>query len=211
VGHPNGAPQIPPLRFHGKPGQVAPVGMTNRRGLLKRGRQLLGRDASSIDKSRCRNVRIKRTKRTKSGKERGPARSGYSAKAAGPLEPLLPGPSRLASPSYGVAFPKLSKLLNQENALGAPCLRGELCSPQAAPSRGAPMMRTSVIRHFDVTLPFASPKSLGWQALFFFGGWRRCTGKAHRCKAKQSRRGKTAPAFECYSHISTVFGRHQEG
>jgi hypothetical protein len=42
VGHPNGAPQIPPLRFHGKPGQVAPVGMTNRRGLLKRGRQLLG-------------------------------------------------------------------------------------------------------------------------------------------------------------------------
>jgi hypothetical protein len=112
-------------------------------------------------------VRIKRTKRTKSGKERGPARSGYSAKAAGPLEPLLPGPSRLASPSYGVAFPKLSKLLNQENALGAPCLRGELCSPQAAPSRGAPMMRTSVIRHFDVTLPFASPKSLGWQALFF--------------------------------------------
>jgi hypothetical protein len=35
VGHPNGAPQIPPLRF-------APVGMTNRRGLLKRGRQLLG-------------------------------------------------------------------------------------------------------------------------------------------------------------------------
>ncbi|MEA2260540.1 MAG: hypothetical protein QOJ51_3365 [Acidobacteriaceae bacterium] len=35
VGHPNGAPQIPPLRF-------APVGMTNRRGLLKGKGQLLG-------------------------------------------------------------------------------------------------------------------------------------------------------------------------
>ena len=41
MGHPNGAAQIPPLRFYGEPGQVAPVprhagagGMTNRRGLL---------------------------------------------------------------------------------------------------------------------------------------------------------------------------------
>jgi hypothetical protein len=86
-------------------------------------------------------------------------------KTADPLELLLPGGKRddmsayapgigdcpvchpapvvlwprLASASCGVAFPKLSKLLNQEDALGAPCLRGEFCSPQAAPSRGAPM------------------------------------------------------------------------
>jgi hypothetical protein len=58
--------------------------------------------------------------------------------------------------SGGVAFPKLSKLLNQEDALSAPCLR-ELCSPPAAPSRGAAMLRTGVIRHFEVTLPFATP------------------------------------------------------
>ena len=66
-----------------------------------------------------------------------------------------------------VAFPKLSKLLNQERALSAPCLHGEFCSPHSAPSRGAPMLRKGVIRHFDVTLPFAAPKSSGWQALMF--------------------------------------------
>jgi hypothetical protein len=38
--------------------------------------------------------------------------------------------------SGGVVFPKLSKLLNQEDALSAPCLRGDFCSPQARP-RGA--------------------------------------------------------------------------
>jgi hypothetical protein len=48
----------------------------------------------------------------------------------------------------GVVFPKLSKLLNQENALSAPW------SPQA-PSRGAGMLRTGVIRRFEVTLLFA--------------------------------------------------------
>ena len=69
--------------------------------------------------------------------------------------------------SGGGVFPKLSKLLNQEDALGAPCLRGEFCSPHVAPSRGAPILRTSIIRHFDVTLPFASPKSSSWQALMF--------------------------------------------
>jgi hypothetical protein len=56
-----------------------------------------------------------------------------------------------------VAFPKLSKLLNQEDALSAPCLqhfRGKFCSPQAAPSRGAGMLRTGGTLQFDVTLPF---------------------------------------------------------
>jgi hypothetical protein len=36
-------------------------------------------------------------------------------------------------------------------------------------------------------------------------------GQSHRCKAKQSHRGKTAPTSESYFHSSTVFGRHQEG
>jgi hypothetical protein len=48
----------------------------------------------------------------------------------------------------GVVFSKLSKLLNQENALSAPCLpHFDFCSPQA-PGRGAEMLRTGVIRRF---------------------------------------------------------------
>jgi hypothetical protein len=46
------------------------------------------------------------------------------------------------------------------------CSRGEFCSPQAAPSRGAPMMRQaypSLSCHFS----FVAPKSSGRQALMF--------------------------------------------
>ena len=49
-----------------------------------------------------------------------------------------------------VVFSKLSKVLNQEDALGAPCLGCDFCSPQT-PSRGAGMLRTGVIRRFGVT------------------------------------------------------------
>jgi hypothetical protein len=38
-------------------------------------------------------------------------------------------------------------VLNQEYALGAPCLVCDFCSPQA-PSQGAGMLRTGVIRRF---------------------------------------------------------------
>jgi hypothetical protein len=73
-----------------------------------------------------------------------------------------------------VVFSKLSKLLNQEDALSAtPLLR-----------KGVPV---------TVTLPFAITESSRRQALMIFpvvGG--RCTGRARRCKAKQGRRGKTA-------------------
>jgi hypothetical protein len=48
----------------------------------------------------------------------------------------------------------------------------EFCSPQATPSSGAGMLRTGVIRHFDVTLPFVAAESSGWQALMF-PRWRR--------------------------------------
>jgi hypothetical protein len=50
-----------------------------------------------------------------------------------------------------IRIPKLSKLPNQEDALGTPWLRGELLSA-GAPSRGAGMLRTGVIRRFDFTL-----------------------------------------------------------
>jgi hypothetical protein len=71
----------------------------------------------------------------------------------------------------GAASIKLSKLLNQEDALGAPCFRTSFCSPQAAPFAGASMLRTGVIHHFVVTLAFATPKSSGLQALMSPGGW----------------------------------------
>jgi hypothetical protein len=57
------------------------------------------------------------------------------------------GPGCLRPVSGGVVFSKLSKLLNQEDALSAPCLHLDFCSPQA-PKRGAGMLRT------DVTLRF---------------------------------------------------------
>jgi hypothetical protein len=59
-----------------------------------------------------------------------------------------------------------------------------------APSRGAGMLRTGVIRHFDVTLRFATPdiRLASADAFAVVGGG--CTGKAHGCKAKQGRRGK---------------------
>jgi hypothetical protein len=71
------------------------------------------------------------------------------------------------------------------------------------------MLRTDIILYFDVTLPFATPKSSCGRALMLPRG--RCTGKARRCKAKQDRRGKTALKFVSYFHSSTVFGRRREG
>jgi hypothetical protein len=59
-----------------------------------------------------------------------------------------------------------------------------------APSRGAGMLRTGVIRHFDVTLRFATPdiRLASADAFAVVGG--ECTGRAHGCKAKQGRRDK---------------------
>jgi hypothetical protein len=57
-----------------------------------------------------------------------------------------------------VVYSKLSKLLHQEDALGAPFLGCDCCSPQALP-RGAGMLRTGVIRRFRVTFTAATPKS----------------------------------------------------
>ena len=96
----------------------------------------------------------------------------------------------LRTVSGGVVFSKLSKLLNQEDALSAPCLRGDFCSPQA-PSRGAGMLRTDVIRHCHIFVcDHRVITPTGADAFPVVGG--RCTGRARRCKAKQGRRGKTA-------------------
>jgi hypothetical protein len=113
--------------------------------------------------------------------------------------------------SRGVVFSKLSILLNQENALSAPWSRESLPSADA-PSRGAGVLRTGVIRHFDVPLLFAITQVImqgSAEAFLVVGG--RCTGRAHRCKAKQGRRGKTALMSYSYYYSSMVFGRRREG
>jgi hypothetical protein len=101
--------------------------------------------------SPCRNVRTKRTKRTNSPDENPPVGGGR-------LSPGQPGDKRddlcayalrigasrlsssvrviwpgMASGPCPVVFSKLSRLLNQENALSAPCLCCDFCSPQGAP------------------------------------------------------------------------------
>jgi hypothetical protein len=45
-------------------------------------------------------------------------------------------------------FSELSKLLNQEYALGAPCLHSDFCSLRRRALVGAGMLRTGVIRRF---------------------------------------------------------------
>jgi hypothetical protein len=64
--------------------------------------------------------------------------------------------------SGGCDVSKLSKLLNLEVALSAPCI---VCCTQ-------------------VIAPASADE--------FPGGWRQCTGRVRRCKARQGRRGKTA-------------------
>ena len=71
-----------------------------------------------------------------------------------------------------VAFLELSKLLNQEDALSAPWLR--VISALRRRTHAAERR----IRHFDVTLPFATPKPSCRQARCFSGGGRQCTGRA---------------------------------
>jgi len=94
-----------------------------------------------------------------------------------------PGIAR-ADVRSGVAFPELSKLLNQEGALGAPCLRGDFCSPQARP-RGAQECYGKAYPLLLCHITVCDHRSSRWQALMFPGGGGRCTGRAHRCKAKQ--------------------------
>ena len=73
---------------------------------------------------------------------------------------------------------------------------GDSCSPQARP-RGAQMLRTGVIRHFEITLRLATPdiRLASTDAFTVVGGG--CTGRAHGCKAKQGRRSKDGADVCC--------------
>ena len=90
----------------------------------------------------------------------------------------------------GWCFPSCQNCLIKRTHWAHPVwTRGFLLSA-GAPSRGAGMLRTGVIRHFDVTLRLATPdiRLASADAFAVVGGG--CTGKAHGCKAKQGRRGK---------------------
>ena len=97
----------------------------------------------------------------------------------------------MASGRCPVWLSKLSKLLNQEDALSAPCLRTDFCSAQAPSERGS--AAHSLIRHILMSHFRFAPKSLRGQALMLF---RRLAADARvdgvRCKAKQGCRGMTA-------------------
>jgi hypothetical protein len=98
--------------------------------------------------SRCRNVRRKRSKRSKSGNRDsdGPSSKRLLREGCGVAGVGCP----LAS--FGLGFPVVGCFLGCQN-----------CSIKRTPGRTLltphPIMRTSVIRYFDVTLRFASPKS----------------------------------------------------
>ena len=74
-------------------------------------------------------------------------------------------------------FPELSKLLNQEDAPGVPCLDTVILALRS-------------IRYFEITLRLATPdiRLASADAFAVVGGG--CAGRAHGCKAKQGSRGK---------------------
>ena len=86
--------------------------------------------------------------------------------------------SRLGPVTSGGVFSRLSKLLNLEDALSAPCLRSDFRSPHSPAERRD--VRKGLICRFRCHINV--------------GG--RCRGRACRCKAKQGRRGKTALTCE---------------
>ena len=92
--------------------------------------------------------------------------------------------------SGGVVFLELSKLLRQEDALGAPCLDTVIVALRSRALAGAGILRTGVIRYFGGTLQLATPdiRPASADAFAVVGGG--CTGRAQGCKAKQGRRGK---------------------
>ncbi len=104
---------------------------------------------------------------------------------------------RMVSGRYpGVVFSKLSKLLNQEDALSAPWLRDDFCSRRralagrrnAAERRKPSLLKSHYLWDHRVIMLTSA------DGMAVVGG--RCTGRARRCKAKQGRRGKTALTWE---------------
>jgi hypothetical protein len=105
--------------------------------------------------------------------------------ACSSVHPCSPAPHRLA-----MVVSKLSKLLNQEDALSAPWLHGDLCSPQAPP-KDALILRKGVIRRFRRHILVCYTQVImpgGADAFAVVGGG--CTGRGDRCKARQDRHAR---------------------
>ena len=101
--------------------------------------------------------------------------------------------------SGGVVFPELSKLLRQEDALGAPCLdTQDSCSPQARPRGTGGMLRTGVNRHFDITLRLATPDIRLAQALMLSRWWA-ADARVERMGARPNRAVVVKTALTCGS------------
>jgi hypothetical protein len=102
---------------------------------------------------------------------------------------------------------ELSKMLNQEDALGAPFFDTVILALRRRPEG---CCGQTSIRYFDSTLRSATPdiRLASADAFAVVGG--RCTGRAHGCKAKQGRHGKTALTCDSCSYISTVLGSRPE-
>jgi hypothetical protein len=106
----------------------------------------------------------------------------------------------LGQVSGGVVFLGLSKLLHQEDALGAPCLdtvilalrRRALAGRSTASRdrRNAADRRNPSLR-YHIRLATPDIRLASADAFAVVGGG--CTGRAHGCKAKQGRRGKDRP------------------
>ena len=120
--------------------------------------------------------------------------------------------------SGGVVFPKLSKLLSQENALGAPCLDTVIVALRRHTLAGAPrlagtggILRTGVIRYFGVTLRLATPDIRLAQALMLSRWWA-ADARVERMGARPYRAVVVKTALTCgsYSHSSTVLGWRPE-
>jgi hypothetical protein len=105
----------------------------------------------------------------------------------------------------------LSKLLRQEDALGAPCLDTVILALRRRALAGAGMLRTGVIRHFDITHYGLLHRTSGWQALMLSRWWA-ADAQVERMGARPNRAVVVKTALTCgsYSHSSTVFGWRPE-
>jgi hypothetical protein len=112
--------------------------------------------------------------------------------------PYPPAWDDLGMVSGGVVFPGLSKLLNQEDALGAPCLDTVIVSPPQARPRGA-QERCGQASSVTSMSPYGLlHRTSGWQALML-SRWRAADAPVERMGARPNRVVVIKTALTCGS------------
>jgi hypothetical protein len=99
-----------------------------------------------------------------------------------------------AAVSSGLGWPRAGwcgvslvvKTAQSRERTGRTMLNALILLSAGTPSLGAGMLRTGVIRHFDVTLRFATPKSSRGQPLMLFRWWA-ADARAERAGARPNR------------------------